>query len=61
MRGALIGCLALMKRKSNIGSVTDNDARAVAQAYLENIQVQSLGQHDRKVHHLPPNVDAFIV
>ncbi|XP_059595466.1 MMS19 nucleotide excision repair protein homolog isoform X3 [Vitis vinifera] len=49
LRGALIGCLALMKRKSNMGRVTDNDARAVAQAYLENVQVQSLGQHDRKL------------
>lgn len=49
MRGALVGCLALMKRKSNVGMVTIKEARAVAQSYIENLQVQSLGQHDRKV------------
>ncbi|XP_058180836.1 MMS19 nucleotide excision repair protein homolog [Rhododendron vialii] len=49
LRGALVGCLALMKRKSNVGMVTINEARAVAQSYLVNLQVQSLGQHDRKL------------
>ncbi|KAG5537786.1 hypothetical protein RHGRI_025031 [Rhododendron griersonianum] len=49
LRGALVGCLALMKRKSNVGMVTINEARAVAQSYIVNLQVQSLGQHDRKV------------
>ncbi|XP_057505106.1 MMS19 nucleotide excision repair protein homolog isoform X2 [Actinidia eriantha] len=49
LRGALLGCLALMKRKSKVGMVTLGEARAVAQSYHENLQVQSLGQHDRKL------------
>ncbi|GMH03716.1 hypothetical protein Nepgr_005555 [Nepenthes gracilis] len=47
LRGALVGCLALVKRKNNVGMVTGNDARALAQSYLQNLVVQSLGQHDR--------------
>jgi DNA repair/transcription protein MET18/MMS19 len=49
LRGALVGCLALMRRKSSAGVVTSTDAKAVAQSFLQNLQVQSLGQHDRKV------------
>ncbi|XP_048327922.1 MMS19 nucleotide excision repair protein homolog isoform X2 [Ziziphus jujuba] len=49
LRGALVGCLALLRRKSNNGTVTASDAKAVAESYLRNIQVQSLGQHDRKL------------
>ncbi|KAL6996404.1 mms19 nucleotide excision repair [Sarracenia purpurea var. burkii] len=49
LRGALVGCLALMKRKSKVGMVTAIEARGVAQSYLQNLQVQSLGQHDRKL------------
>ncbi|CAL5439668.1 unnamed protein product [Camellia sinensis] len=49
LRGAIVGCLALLKRKSNVGMVTVNEARAVVQSYLQNLQVQSLGQHDRKI------------
>lgn len=48
LRGALVGCLALLRRKS-IGIVTNIDAKAVAKSYLQNLQVQSLAQHDRKV------------
>lgn len=48
LRGALVGCLALVKRKSG-GMVTSNDAKGVAESFLQNLQVQSLGQHDRKV------------
>ena len=33
----------------DVGNVTDSDAKAVAESYLQNLQVQSLGQHDRKV------------
>ena len=49
LRGALVGCLALMRRKSSAGVVTSTDAKAVAESFLQNLQVQSLGQHDRKV------------
>lgn len=48
LRGALVGCLALMRRRSG-GVVTDGDANRVAQSYWQNLQIQSLGQHDRKV------------
>ncbi|KAL4583789.1 hypothetical protein LXL04_008373 [Taraxacum kok-saghyz] len=46
LRGALVGCLALMKRK---GDISKSDATAVAQSFMQNLQVQSLGQHDRKL------------
>ncbi|XP_052182426.1 MMS19 nucleotide excision repair protein homolog isoform X2 [Diospyros lotus] len=49
LRGAIVGCLALMHRKSNVGMISVDEARAVAQSYLQNLQVQSLGQHDRKL------------
>lgn len=49
LRGALVGCLALMRRKSSAGVVTSTDAKAVAESFLQNLQVQSLGQHDWKV------------
>ncbi|KAL4625999.1 hypothetical protein ACB092_05G064500 [Castanea dentata] len=49
LRGALVGCLALMRRKSSAGVVTSTDAKAVAESFLQNLQVQSLGQHDRKL------------
>lgn len=51
LRGALVGCLALMRRKGNTGMVTGSEAQAVCQSYLQNLQVQSLGQHDRKVNY----------
>ncbi|VFQ82592.1 unnamed protein product [Cuscuta campestris] len=49
LRGALVGCLALLRRKHDVGMVTNNQAKAVAQSFMENMQVQSLGQHDRKL------------
>lgn len=49
MRGALVGCLALIRRKSNAGVVTRMDAETLTKSYLENLQVQSLGQQDRKL------------
>nr|GMC46635.1 small RNA degrading nuclease 5 isoform X1 [Ipomoea batatas] len=48
LRGALVGCLALLRRKFDVGMVTQSQAMAAAQSFLENMQVQSLGQHDRK-------------
>ncbi|XP_038718052.1 MMS19 nucleotide excision repair protein homolog isoform X2 [Tripterygium wilfordii] len=38
-----------MRRKSIAGMVSESDARALGQSYLRNLQVQSLGQHDRKL------------
>ncbi|XP_062103207.1 MMS19 nucleotide excision repair protein homolog [Humulus lupulus] len=49
LRGALVGCLALLRRKSDVGVVSTTDAKAVAEVYLKTLQVQSLGQHDRKL------------
>lgn len=31
--------------------VTGSDAKAIAQSFLQYLQVQSLGQYDRKVNH----------
>ncbi|XP_027341803.1 MMS19 nucleotide excision repair protein homolog [Abrus precatorius] len=49
VRGALLGCLALIRRKSVVGTVTCSDATAIAQSFLQYLQVQSLGQFDRKL------------
>ncbi|KAK1290931.1 hypothetical protein QJS10_CPB18g01008 [Acorus calamus] len=49
LRGALIGCLALLRRKDSVGMVSINDARALARSYLKNLQVQSLALQDRKL------------
>lgn len=49
LRGALIGCLALLKRKSNVGMLVDGDARTLAQSMLDNVQVQLLAMHERKL------------
>ncbi|KAJ6706369.1 DNA REPAIR/TRANSCRIPTION PROTEIN MET18/MMS19 [Salix purpurea] len=48
LRGALVGCLALVRRKSG-GMVSSSDAKGVVESFLQNLQVQSLGQHDRKI------------
>ncbi|XP_071901425.1 MMS19 nucleotide excision repair protein homolog isoform X3 [Coffea arabica] len=49
LRGALVGCLALLRRKTDVGVVTENDAEAVMKSYMQYLQVQSMGQHDRKL------------
>ncbi|KAL6559928.1 hypothetical protein OROGR_005045 [Orobanche gracilis] len=49
VRGAIVGCLALLRRKNVVGIVTNDEAKTVAQSYLQVLQVQSLGQHDRKL------------
>ncbi|OVA08536.1 RNAPII transcription regulator C-terminal [Macleaya cordata] len=49
LHGALVGCLALLRRKSTAGVVIDSDAKALVQSYLQNIQVQSLAKDDRKL------------
>lgn len=49
LRGALVGCLALMRRKGDTGAISSVDANGVAQSFMQNLQVQSLGQHDRKL------------
>ena len=49
LHGALVGCLALLKRKKGVGQVIGSDAQTLAKALLQNVQVQSLALHDRKV------------
>ncbi|XP_027770955.1 MMS19 nucleotide excision repair protein homolog isoform X2 [Solanum pennellii] len=49
LHGALVGCLALLRRKTGIGMISRSQAKAVAESYLKTLQVQSLGQHDRKL------------
>ncbi|KAK3028881.1 hypothetical protein RJ639_039890, partial [Escallonia herrerae] len=49
LRGALVGCLALVRRKGNYGTVTNSGARAIAESSLQTLSVQALGQHDRKL------------
>lgn len=49
MRGALVGCLALLRRKGHTGAVSKSDTMTIAQSFLQNLQVQSLGKHDREV------------
>ena len=49
LHGALVGCLALVRRKSTEGMVTVADAKALAQSYIENIEVQFSGLQNRKV------------
>jgi len=49
MCGALVGCLALLKRKDVAGVVTDIDVQAMAKSMIQNVQVQALALHERKV------------
>jgi len=46
-----VGCLALIRRKSVLGTVTSSDATAISQSFFQYMQVQSLGQYDRKVNY----------
>ncbi|RZC81718.1 hypothetical protein C5167_044284 [Papaver somniferum] len=54
LHGALVGYLALLRRKGNVGVVIDSDAKALGQSFLKNVQVRSLGKNDRK-----PNSNEF--
>ncbi|KAL9681946.1 hypothetical protein QQ045_013738 [Rhodiola kirilowii] len=49
VKGALVGCLALLRRKRHTGAVSISDATTIAQSFLQNLQVQSLGKHDREL------------
>ncbi|CAN4086874.1 unnamed protein product [Withania somnifera] len=49
LHGALVGCLALLRRKTDTGMINKSQAKVVAESYLKYLQVQSLGQQDRKL------------
>ncbi|KAG0490658.1 hypothetical protein HPP92_007521 [Vanilla planifolia] len=49
LSGALTGCLALLRRKNNVGMVVGSDAKELAQSMLDNVDVQLLAMNDRKL------------
>uniref|UniRef100_A0A0D9WW46 MMS19 nucleotide excision repair protein n=1 Tax=Leersia perrieri TaxID=77586 RepID=A0A0D9WW46_9ORYZ len=49
LRGALVGCLALLHRKQTVGSIIIADVKRLLKAFLQNVQVQSLAAADRKL------------
>lgn len=49
LRGALVGCLALLHRKPSVGSIVISDVKRLVESFLEYIQVQSLAAADRKL------------
>ncbi|KAL5197207.1 hypothetical protein ABZP36_000719 [Zizania latifolia] len=49
LRGALVGCLALLHRKQSVGSIIIADVERLLESFLRNVQVQSLAPADRKL------------
>ncbi|GER52104.1 MMS19 nucleotide excision repair protein-like protein [Striga asiatica] len=49
LRGALVGCLALLRRKTDVGIVTNHDVLEVTRSFLENLRLQSMAQYERKL------------
>lgn len=49
LRGALLGCLALLHRKQTVGSIVIADVKRLVESFLQNVQVQSLAAADRKL------------
>uniref|UniRef100_A0A0E0E847 MMS19 nucleotide excision repair protein n=1 Tax=Oryza meridionalis TaxID=40149 RepID=A0A0E0E847_9ORYZ len=49
LRGALVGCLALLHRKRTVGSIIIADVKRLLETFLQNVQVQSLAAADRKL------------
>ncbi|KAF8713485.1 hypothetical protein HU200_028262 [Digitaria exilis] len=48
IRGALVGCLALLHRKQGGGCIVIADVKRLVESFLQNVQVQSLAAADRK-------------
>ncbi|TKW30689.2 hypothetical protein SEVIR_2G056300v4 [Setaria viridis] len=49
IRGALVGCLALLHRKQGVGCIVIADVKRIVESFLQNVQVQSLAAADRKL------------
>ncbi|PAN09691.1 hypothetical protein PAHAL_2G044600 [Panicum hallii] len=49
IRGALVGCLALLHRKQGVGCIVFADVKRLVESFLQNVQVQSLAAADRKL------------
>lgn len=52
LHGTLVGCLALLRRKSNVGIVMGGEAKMLVENYLANVRAQSQAVRDRKVRFL---------
>lgn len=60
IRGALVGCLALLHRKQGVGCIVIADVKRIVESFLQNVQVQSLAAADRKVDLIHQYKDAYI-
>ena len=49
IRGALVGCLALLQRKQGVGCIVIADVKRLVESFSHNVPVQSLATADRKV------------
>lgn len=49
LRGALVGCLALLHRKSSVGTIMVANVKRLLEAFIHDVQVQSLAAADRKL------------
>lgn len=49
IRGALVGCLALLHRQQGVGCIAIADAKRLVESFLQNVLVQSLEAADRKL------------
>ncbi|ONM51681.1 MMS19 nucleotide excision repair protein-like protein [Zea mays] len=49
IRGALVGCLALLHRKHGVGCIVIADVKRLVESFLQNVPVQSLAAADRKL------------
>ncbi|KAL6880640.1 hypothetical protein ACP4OV_012205 [Aristida adscensionis] len=49
LRGALVGCLALLHRKQSVGGIVIADVKRLIESFLQNVQVSSLKAVDRKL------------
>ncbi|KAJ1287959.1 hypothetical protein BS78_02G051100 [Paspalum vaginatum] len=49
IRGALVGCLALLQRKQGVGCIAIADVKRLVESFLQNVLVQSLAAAERKL------------
>lgn len=49
LRGALVGCLALLQRKPSVGTIVIADVTRLVESFIDYVQVQSLAAADRKL------------
>ncbi|CAM0905499.1 unnamed protein product [Alopecurus aequalis] len=49
LRGALVGCLALLQRKPSVGTIAIADVKRLVECFIDDVQVQSLAAADRKM------------